>query len=85
MEVSFQTNKAINSLSQANFNNAFNEGNFKFYDFLSFLWEANHIIFFLDTIREQMRSEIGKKFSEKITEEEGQFRMLIPYFGHLLF
>ena len=62
MEVSFQKNEAkfIKSFSQANFNNVLNERNFKFYDFLIFLWETNYIIFFLDKIREQMRSEIGK-------------------------
>ena len=57
MEVSFQKTEAkfINSLSPANFNNVLNERNFEFYDFLSFLWETNHVIFFLDKIREQMK------------------------------
>ena len=62
MEVSFQKNEAkfIKFFSQANFNNVLKERNFQFYDFLIFLWETNHIIFFLDKIREKMRSEIGK-------------------------
>ena len=36
-----------------------------------------YIIFSLDKIREQMRSEM-ENISEKITEEGGQFGMLIP-------
>ena len=62
MEVSFQKNEAnfIKFFSRANFNNVLKERNFQFYDFLIFLWETNHIIFFLDKIREKMRSEIGK-------------------------
>ena len=63
MEVSFQKNEAkfIKFFSQANFNNVLKERNFQFYDFLIFLWETNHIIFFLDEFREQIKSEIGKK------------------------
>ena len=43
------------------------------YDLLTQPWETNHIIFSLDQIREQMET-----ISKKITEEGGQFRMLIP-------
>ena len=43
------------------------------YDPLTQPWETNHIIFSLDQIREQTET-----ISKKITEEGGQFRMLIP-------
>ena len=58
-------------------NTVFNKRNFKFYDFLILKRETNDIVFSLDKIREQMRSKM-ENISEKITEEGGQFRMLIP-------
>ena len=51
------------------------KGIFKFFDFLALPWETKHIIF--PYIREQMRSEM-ENISEKITEEGGQFGILIP-------
>ena len=51
--------------------------NFKLNDFLSLPWQTIYTIFSLDKIREQMRSEM-ENISEKIAEEGGQFRMLIP-------
>ena len=52
----------------------YNRRNFKFYDFLTLLWEI-----FLGKLREQMKSEVGN-MSEKleamrnsITEDGGQF------------
>ena len=59
------------------FNNVFNKMNFKLNDFLTLPWQMIYTTFSLDKIREQMRSEM-ENISEKIAEEGGEFRMLIP-------